>query len=275
MDEERANKVPVSNVDRNKSYFKYYLQETATGDPKKHEAVDKGPFDPKDALRIEDRNKLFDEGRLPGEFGWWLFDDGTAATANDTFMPGVTGEMFDWWFAWHPLDRVRYAIWDPEDHYDVKLDNPAHNLDETLTIRQRHWGSVHNVWEDAGTGHADLLRIQFLRPSEMGYSEEYLDTDRCSTIVCANGLTLGSGDMPDVPAVMTHFLRPVEGGSVLRSRFWLGYQIYDTVPMKMIPEGAKIPAFVAKGLLHHNIKEFANLARILPSLYEEEKDHWI
>ena len=29
-----------------------------------------------------------------------------------------------------------------------------------------------------------------------------------------------------------------------------------------------IPAPIVSGLLHHNIKEFANLARILPSLYE-------
>ena len=28
-------------------------------------------------------------------------------------------------------------------------------------------------------------------------------------------------------------------------------------------------------LLHHNVKEFSNLSRILPALYAEEKDNWL
>ena len=270
-----AHKVPVSGADRRKSYFKYYEQDVEQGDAAKHARVDEGPFDNALCTRVQDRADLFKPGELPGEFGWWLLEDGTAATANDTFMPGVTAEMFDWWFAWHPIDRLRYAIWDSEDHYDVYLDDPARALDDTLTVRERHWGSVHHVWEDAGVGHADLLQISFKRPGEMGYDESLIGTDVCFTIVCANGLTLGSGPIPDSPAVMTHFLRPVEGGSVLRSRFWMGWRINEQGEAeKGIPDGVSIPAPIVSGLLHHNIKEFANLARILPSLYAEEKDRW-
>ena len=26
--------------------------------------------------------------------------------------------MLQWWFAWHGIDPLRYAIWDPYDPYD-------------------------------------------------------------------------------------------------------------------------------------------------------------
>ena len=182
--------------------------------------------------------------------------------------------MFDWWFAWHPIERLRYAIWDNEDHYDVYVDDPSHTRDMSLTMQERHWDSIHNIWEDIGTGQVDLLRIHFRRPRDMGYDESKIGTDACNALVCANVTVVGSGEMPDVPVVMTHFLRPCEGGSELRSFFWFGWQIIDGKAVKSIPDGVKVPAKGPVCLLNHNVKEFANLARILPSLYGEEKDHW-
>lgn len=73
---------------------------------------------------------------------------------------------------------------------------------------------------------------------------------------------------------MTHFLRPVEGGSQLQSMFWFGYQIIDGKAVKCIPDGVTIPKEGPMCLLNHNVKEFSNLAKILPELYAQEKDHW-
>lgn len=227
-----AKKVPITNLDRGKNYFKYYQQDCFLGPREKYDLITPDPYDNSRALRIQDRNDLFLPGDLPGEFGWWLMDDGTALIANQTAFPGVTGEIFDWWFAWHPIDRLRYAIWDNEDHYDVYLDDPARARDMSLSMRERHWNSIHNIWEDIGGGQVDLLRISFKRPGEMGYDESKIDTKFCNALVCANVIVVGSGDMPDVPVVMTHFLRPVEGGSQLRSRFWFGWQIENGKPVK-------------------------------------------
>lgn len=268
------SKVPVTNDDRKKSYFKYYAQDIYGGEKEKYDRITKDPLDNSLALRIEDRNELFKPGELPGEFGWWLLEDGTALIANQTYMPNVTGEMFDWWFAWHPIDRLRYACWDNEDHYDVYLDDYAKALDMSKSMRERHWGSVHHVWEDIGSGKADLLNIYFQRPKDMGYDESKIDTDACNALICANCASVGSDEIPDMPVVMTHFLRPVEGGSELRSRFWFGWQVIDGKAVKCIPDGVKVPSFVPLSLLNHNVKEFSNLSRILPTLYEEEKDRW-
>jgi hypothetical protein len=272
-----AKKVPCSDDERGLSYFKYYAKDIAQAPAEKYAAIGKTPGDNAKALHIDNRNDLFKPGELPGEFGWWLMDDGTALIANQTYFPGVTGEMFDWWFAWHPSQRLRYAIWDNEDHYDVYLEDPAKARDLSKSQRERHWGSIHYVWEDVGFGGLDLLRISFKEPGSMGYDTSKIDTEHCNALVCANVHVFGSGDMHDVPVVMTHFLRPKDQGSELRSRFWFGWQI-DTKTgkaQKMLPPGVSVPAAAPIALLNHNVKEFWNLTKLLPEVYAEEKDRWL
>ena len=269
-----AKKVPCTNEDKQKSFYKFSAQDIYAGEQEKYDRIPKESLDPKDALRIEDRNKLFD-GPIDVDFGWWQLENGTAMTANPTFFPGVTGEMFDWWFAWHPIDRLRYACWDNEDHYDVYLEDPARAVDMSLSMRERHWGSVHHIWEDIGLpGGAGMLVISFEEPGKLGYDISRIDTDECNALVCANVKIVGDDETPDIPVVMTHFLRPVEGGSQLQSMFWFGYQIIDGKAVKCIPDGVTIPKEGPMCLLNHNVKEFSNLAKILPELYAQEKDHW-
>jgi hypothetical protein len=261
--------------DKKKSYYKYYTRPMAAPPPGMLAAVTETPGDSRLALRIHDRNRLFEPGDLPAPFGWWLLDDGTALIANRTLFPGTTGEMFDWWFAWHPIDRLRYAIWDPEDHFDVYLDDRAKALDPALSARERHWGSVHHIWEDIGLGSVDLLRINFMRPGTMGYDESRMDSPACNALICGNCATIGGADLPDMPVVMTHFLRPAPGGSELRSYFWFGWQIEGGKETKALPDGAAIPAAAPVALLRHNVVEYANLAAILPSVYAEENGRWL
>jgi len=244
------------------------------GPEERYKQIESGPMDNSTANLIENRNDLFNPGDLPGEFGWWLLDNGTALIANKTFFKDVDGTIFDWWFAWHPIDRIRYAIWDSDDHYDVYLEDPAKARDLSKSMRERHWGSIHYIWEDIGSGDVDRLRISFEQPYKLGYDESKVDTEACNALICANCVAYGNDVIPEIPVVMTHFLRPVEGGSELRSRFWFGYQIIDGNPVKCIPDGFKIPAEGPLALLRHNVKEFSNLSVILPSVYAEEKDNW-
>ena len=170
---------------------------------------------------------------------------------------------------------MRYACWDNEDHYDVYLEDPARAVDMSLSMRERHWGSVHHIWEDIGLpGGAGMLVISFEEPGKLGYDTSRIDTDECNALVCANVKIVGDDETPDIPVVMTHFLRPVEGGSQLQSMFWFGYQIIDGKAVKCIPDGVTIPKEGPICLLNHNVKEFSNLAKILPELYAQEKDRW-
>lgn len=61
-----AKKVPVSNEDRKKSYFKYYADTMYYGEQEKYDMISETPEDNATALRIEDRNDLFLPGDLPG-----------------------------------------------------------------------------------------------------------------------------------------------------------------------------------------------------------------
>ncbi len=205
-----------------------------------------GTFNNEDALLFEDRNRLFEPGYLPGEFGVFQLPSGGISVANKTFMPGVTPEMFDWWFAWHGVDPMRYAIWDKDDHYYCQTRNLEIALNDKLSMKERYWNTTHDVKETLMecTPMAELV-LNFLNPADYGFDPEKLAAFD-GTIVCTPG--------------MVHFLRPVEGGSELRTRFWFE------------DPNAPFDLMFGRALLYHNVKEYTHLAEILPELYAEYKD---
>ena len=91
-----------------------------------------------------------------------------------------------------------------------------------------------------------------------------IGTEKCQSMVCAIGES-------SCAAVMTHKWYPYKDGVMFCSRFWIGFGVVDGRIVKTLPEGIRIPDMVPKGLFAHNIKEFSNLAAILPQVYEENK----
>lgn len=273
MEQKKASRVPVTEQDKLKSYYKYYELEMTPAPKEKYEQVLKGAIDPSKALKIHDRNDLFKPGYLDTEVGYCIMEDGTGFLANLTYMPGVTTEMFDWWFAWHGLDNFRYTIWDPEDHYKAETMQREHTMDKDLTYKERYWNTTHHVLEDIGFGPEGLF-INFKYPGDLGYDTSKIGTEACSTIVCANGYGEKQPPVGSAPAVMTHFVREVQGGIELRTRFWMGWKIIDGKPVKVLPDGMRMPFFGPMNLLLHNIKEFTHLAAILPKVFAEEKDNF-
>ncbi|MNO94341.1 hypothetical protein D3C76_859590 [compost metagenome] len=73
---------------------------------------------------------------------------------------------------------------------------------------------------------------------------------------------------------MTHFIREIEGGVELRTRFWMGWTLVNGKEVKALPDGIRMPEMGPKSLLLHNIKEFTHLDEILPKIFEEEKDNF-
>jgi len=261
----------LTEEDRKKSYAKYYDLPIAPIPEEKQAIIMGEPMDPSLALPIEKRNDLFIPGYLPCESGYCVLENGTAYVANLTKMPGVTTEMFEWWFAWHGLEDLRYRIWDPEDHFYARQQMPEKVQNPDVPMREKTWGTVHLVLEDIGGG-ADELVLNFRYPHELGYEEEKVGTKACSTMICSNG----HGPIPGkgVAAIMTHFVREVDDGIELRSRFWIGYGLVDGELVKLVPDDVCVPLEVPRGLFAHGVKEFGHLATILPSLYAQEKDHF-
>lgn len=259
-------KVGVSQEEKNLSYYKYYEQDLALVPAEKLAILQAGPADPKTLISIEDKD-LFLSGKDENycQTGFGVREDGTAVVCNTTYMPGVTSEMLDWWFPWHSVGSdLRYKIWDPEDHYFARADRADYVCDPNVPMNQKTWGVNHYIMEDVGPG-PEFLKLMFKSPADFGYDTSVIGTEKCQSMVCAIGES-------SCAAAMTHKWYPYKDGVMFCSRFWIGYAYVDGKIVRGLPEGASIPPFVPQGLFAHNIKEFTNLAAILPTLYEEEKD---
>lgn len=253
------------------TYSKYFDYPMTEIPQEKLDILEGGPLADDKMLKITERAKLFEPGYLDAEVGYGVMADGTGYVANMTFMPGVTTEMLEWWFAWHSIEDARYKIWNPEGHYYARTQDMQKAMSHNLPMRERTWGTSRDVKADMGNGPEDLV-IEFKMPSEMGYDEDQIGTDACSTLMCANihGPEAGKG----MPMVMTLMAREVEGGLEVRTRIWMGYQLLWGMTMKQIAKGDSVSPEAVKGLFYQNVKKYHHLATILPFVYEEEKDRF-
>lgn len=264
-------KVPVAADAAEKSYYKYYEQgiENLTPEQMAYVAGSRGTVE--EALEACDRARLLEPGCCPEKMGYYPLKAGGLLVAGNIPMPGVTADMLYWWFAWHGLEPLRYAIWDCEDHYDVKISDEgrARALDPSIPMEQKTWGATHTVLESIG-GPADEIVLMFRNPADMGYDLSRIGTENCEFLVCCNALM---GSMK-IPVIMTECAKKIDGVMTFMARFWVGYHVIDGEARYLLPPEVQLPEEVAMGLEAHNIKEFSNLARILPAVYAEEKGRW-
>lgn len=232
------------------------------------EAIDRGPLDPSEALDRDSLDRLLDPASFVAENGWTLLPDGVGYVAVRTPMPGVSGEMVDWWFDWHPRETIRYRIWHPLAHIDNSYDPPA------ATAAKQHWGATHHPVEDIGTGVIEA-RIEFCAPTELGFATDALDDPRIATIV---GGFAGDERLRMRHTLMVHVFLREGDGVVLRSRFWLGAALRPYLPGPVAAAAERvlnrralrrraIPADAPRALAVHCAEEFANLGSLLPELH--------
>jgi hypothetical protein len=238
-------------------------------DPAVLRAIEAGPIDPADALPRADIDRLLDPAPLAAETGWCFLDDGVGYIAVRTTMPEVTGEMVDWWFDWHPREAIRYRIWHPQAHADNSYEPPA------SPSPKAHWDAVHHPTEDVGTGMV-RARIEFRRPTDLGFSTDALNDPAVATIVCGFA---GDDTRRTRHTPMAHvFLRDGDG-VVLRSRFWLGAAMRPYLPAPLaaplsaalnnrLVRRATLPRELPAALARHCAEEYANLGALLPELWK-------
>ena len=261
-----GKKVGVSKEEKLLPYYKFFEYKMAKIPEEKISLIDKPseieivPFEQKNLfLAGNDENYC--------QVGYGVTSKGAGFVCNETYMPNVTVEMLDWWFPWHSVGSdLRYKIWDPEDHYFARADKADYVCDPKVPVNQKTWSVNHYVLEDVGNGPG-FLKIQFKRPADFGLDESIIGTEKCKSLVAG----IGDGDCA---AAMIHKWYNFKDGVILSSRFWVGYSLVEDKIIFALPENAKIPIEVPKGLFAHNIKEFSNLAAILPEIYTENKDNF-
>lgn len=194
--------------------------------------------------------------------------DGVLVVCCKTEMPGVTPEMWDWWFGWHGLASERYLLWHPNDHVASAMSEDRSNLRDA---RARYIGNTSYVDERFGKSDVVPLSIAFKPPRSFGFDEARLAA--IGTVICARvGLRRRFVDT----GYLAHLVRKTQGGSEMLSRFWLGH-IESKIPLlgplisgrmnKSAVRSKLAPDAAGLALLRHCSEEMGHLARILPALY--------
>ena len=159
----------LSAEEKEKPYSKYFYKVLAEIPASDLEKVNMGPVDPSKAISIHERNQMLDPGYLDVETGYTVMPDWSGFSATLVKMPGVTPEMLDWWFNWHPHEGLRYALWCPVAHADISVKNPEKHLDKSGTpLKVRNYGGVHYPVEGFTLKNSQKLRIEFFTPEDFG-----------------------------------------------------------------------------------------------------------
>ena len=267
-----GGRVAVPEGSEKRSYYKYYLEPVEDLSDELKTKIRSGIFEKGQGLEIDNRTRLQEISAYPSKPGYYPLRGGGVVTCANVKTPDLDAEMFGWWASWHGIDPLRYAIWDNQDHYDLKIiKNKERLLESEIPAGERIWTTEHAILESMVGDEPQNLWMHFLSPWECGYDRSLEGTDRWLYGICAEA-KMGE----KIPVFATEVLVKGEDGvNEIRCRFWIGYERQsDGTFQCKLPPFVKIPEEVAHKLVMHNYKEFTHLNKILPSLYEEEKDHW-
>ena len=272
--------VPLYEGAEKKSYYKF-LQPIETVSEEEVARIKTLKGDPKKGLKFADRAIIQTDAYEPAPEGVYQMEDGTIFLSAITPIPDVTGEMMEWWMIWHQLDPLRYALWNPEDHFDAHVDEEGRKrfLDKNIPIRERLWGVTGYVTESwNGEDNPNPGELHFVSPASVGLKNELVGTPKCKAIICANNSTkIGP---VNYPVLMCEFVREnAEGKNEWVVAAWMGHNV-DLATGK--ENTFKLPKPVLKKMasdmpamfIVHNHKEVAHLNKVLPALYAEQKDNW-
>ncbi|MFN8101146.1 MAG: hypothetical protein U0Q20_06030 [Mycobacterium sp.] len=219
------------------------------------QALQHGPQADPTLLEFDSAPSLLDPSYHQTENGYGTLRDGGFHVAVRTDMPGVTPNMWTWWFGWHGNDARRYKLWHPRAHVSAQWSDrggAGHYIGRTSLVIE-YIGSAHQ-----------RAAIRFVDPAELGLA---VDVDQVA--ICAR---LASPDLPVDVGWLIHHVRPTETGSEMRSRFWMGGQyvavrhgnrladkVVRRIAARMLPD--------PRDLLVHCAQEMNHLAVFLPELH--------
>jgi hypothetical protein len=268
---EKAERPPLTPEEQVRPFAKYY-REPVSANPE-HLALMDQPADPAKAIYPEQMNDLLNPGDLAMEIGWCILPNGAGFIANRYRYAGVTPEMVDWWFAWHPLEDLRYRIWYPPQHGGIMLSPEGRKriLDPNIPIREKNWGVTHHVTEDCNCG-MENIDITFLSPKDFGFDMSRWKEPYVSTFAGGFGWACAVNKTDEsitAPALMCHIFRQGHAGLEHRTRFWMGYRMSNGKPELSLPPGVSVPTPAVRGLARHNVMEYKNWGVLLPEIYAE------
>ena len=102
---------------------------------------------------FEEKNEILASADLQHEVGYRKAEDGSYLVSMTCPMPGITPEMIEWWFWWHPQQDERYRVWYPGAHRSIRYDKRQAGYFECETRPPFRENSQYPV-EQIGGDHA-------------------------------------------------------------------------------------------------------------------------
>ena len=255
-----------------KRYAPYWKPDMAPLQEQVARAIVQGPEASALGFGIDRADLLVSPGYLPLENGWTKLDTGEIFVAVLTEMPGVTGAMFEWWMGWHPQEHQRYKLWHPRAHV-ANGTKEMHADDPDLGDREKYM-TTHYVTEYIGNQLHEIT-ITFVEPgghfSEPSrFGEKDITATVCGVVRLQRPkITIGR---------LIHQIRRVEGGSEMRSRFWLGKPELPGIPRDGLLgrtlgsdflRNRVVAQDLGRDMVVHCGMEMNHLASFLPALYAD------
>jgi len=243
--------------DGNTEYGGFYNPEMAALPAHVVDALHHGPQADQTLLGFDCVAELLDDGYQQTENGYGHLANGGFQVSVRTEMPGVTPQMWAWWFGWHGSETRRYKLWHPRAHASARWADgggEGHYVGRTSLIE-----------EYLGSAYAKAA-IRFITPGQIGLPENRIGD---SVAVCAR---LGSSDVPVDIGWFIHHVRPTTGGAEMRSRFWMGGPYVGVRHGNLLANSLVRPIAARqlpdpRDLLVHCAQEMNHLAGFLPELH--------
>lgn len=208
---------------------------------------------------FENKNEILKNEKLQNEVGFTRLYDGTYLVSMTCPMEGVTEEMINWWFWWHPQKSERYRMWFPKEHYAVSYSRKNKGYFKCEKMPEFEENKQYPV-ERIGKLIMPLT-IDFKTAESFGFSKRLMEENDIPLIVCAHVGAVGV-----MHTEMAHIFKKDDKGLFLLSHFWIGQRLKNPVLRKII-----LTDETARGMAEHCCEEYRRLAKILPELYEKYK----
>lgn len=206
-----------------------------------------------------DKNNILSNHNLWKECGYVKLADDSYLVSMVTPMKNVTKEMVLWWFWWHVQDSERYKAWYPTEHYKISYNKKDEEYFNSKTV-PKFQSNIQYPVERVGKLVAPLS-IEFVSPSNFGFSKDLMKQNNIETIVCGH-VGAFKGLIPNTE--MAHIFVQTEDGLLWVSRFWIGKNLKSKILKKLL-----VTKKQAKGMAVHCSIEYQNFAKKIPMMYEE------
>ena len=217
----------------------------------------------------------FKPDRVPGKSGYCMLEDGASYITVKSRLPGVSAEMLQWMTAWQGLEPVNYMAVNSETHHSAAVSD----LDREkigrpmLSAEQRSQGIiVYTVDQIAGELQGAVT--SYLSPADQGLDlAQYVK----SGAVTIGGTVLRQRHAETDPqkkslSIEISVIRDTGDGVEVQTHVWCGYKILRRVSKRFDGAGIQPTEASTAALAQHIAGEWAQIGRILPTLYREMRD---